>query len=283
MVTRLRGTAVIVGAMIVVAMSAATPAQASDASLQVREWGSLHARGAAVVVEADVTCFAGSEMTVWVSASQQQEDGSTVEGTTGIKVVFCTGSSQVVRMAIPTDIENGRTGRPFVAGPVLIRTEPQDFGCGGEYCFAPPPATVEVQVSPDVALNDARFRGFGLFVSLPATGQVSPDGTSARLVVTYRCYPGGQSSVTFSSPTLFQRTSSRVVVDGLQPFWGIEPDSPPVCDDLEHKAVFNFPHEGRKWEVGPAFFMVNPIRNTRYDDIEGIFLHRSVMLQAPSS
>src|SRR3712207_1157546 len=77
----------------------APPAHAAEPTIALRPGGALHARGAAIVVEATYSCpSSAGGPDVSVRVTQRQADGSLVGGS-GMRAVLCTDTATTRRFA----------------------------------------------------------------------------------------------------------------------------------------------------------------------------------------
>lgn len=231
---------VVVGSL-VVGMS---PAQAADPSVTLRPGGALHARGAAIVVEATVTCPAGLVAGVDVRATQVRADGSLVRGQ-GARAVSCTGAAITRRIAVSSaDLRiNGLTSAPpFTAGAVFA-TASFSF-CDEIRCItATNSRTVQ---AANVLLDAARFSSSTLVVTLPAQGSVEAAGGGVIVRVPYRCAAGLTASF---NAVLVERTSAAAVTSAAA-------NEQVPCSGLDRTRILAFHAEAAAWRTGSAFVVL---------------------------
>jgi hypothetical protein len=218
-----------------------SPASAADPTITVRPGGALHARGAAVVIQATVSCPAGALITVSARATQRKADGSLVRGFAQ-RPVRCTGAAITRRIAVSSaDIRftGSNSGAPFVIGAVFATASFQM--CDDVRCVtAVHSRTVQ---AANVLLNAAQFTSASLVASLPAQAALQASGAGVLIRVPYRCAAGLTATIDL---VLIERTSTAAVTSS---FDGVEAP----CSGLNRTAVVTFHADVAAWRPGSAF------------------------------
>jgi hypothetical protein len=236
------------------------PAIAVEPTLSIRARAALHARGAAVVVEATETCPVGEMLALNAEVTQRLPDGSLIGGS-GHRGVPCTGAPQTTRIAVPSAHTVQRGGQPFMTGPAFVTVSSSfcDPGCRTRV------AARTVQGAA-FTMNVARFTNSGLTLTLPPSASLEASGAGTIVRVPYRCTADMQG---IFEARLLQRTSANAVTENIV-------NRTFVCSGINRTGVFAFHAISAAWVPGPAFLMLHGgiCDDQRCDD--GVYAHRSL-------
>jgi hypothetical protein len=220
------------------------PAHAADPSIALRPGGALHARGAAIVVEATLTCPAGMDVAIGVRVTQRRADGSLVRGM-GQRPVRCTGAAMTRRIAASSaDVRftGLNSGRPFFAGPAFVSAS---IGLCDEVTCVNVVSSRTVQLA-NVTLNAAQFSSTSLAVSLPARATLQAAGAGVLVRMPYRCAAGVTGTFEL---VLIERTSTAAVTSASD---GVVA----TCSGLNRTGIASFHAEAAPWRPGSAFVVL---------------------------
>jgi hypothetical protein len=222
------------------------PAHAAEPGITLLPGGALHARGAAIVVEATLTCPAGQFVVVNVAATQVAADGSLVRGL-GQRGVSCTGAAMTRRLSVSSAdprFTGVTTGRPFTAGAAFVTASFQ--WCDEVRCETETHSR-SVQAASGVTMNAAQFTSSSLVMSLPAQATLEAAGAGVLVRVPYRC----ATSLTGAfQAVLIERTSTTAVTSSSA-------GNELTCSGVNRTGVLSFHAESAAWKKGTAFIILN--------------------------
>jgi len=239
-----RTVIVAVGFLIASVLVGASPANAADPTITLRPGGALHARGAAIVVEATLTCPAGVDIGVSVRVTQRRADGSLVRGL-GQRPLRCSGAAITRRVAASSAdvrLTGLNSGAPFVAGAAFVTAS---FGICDEVRCVSAVHSRTVQLAK-VRMNAAQFSSASLAVSLPAQATLQASGAGVLVRVPYRCATGFTGSFEL---TLIERTSTAAVTSAAD---GVAA----TCSGLNRTGIASFHADAAAWRPGSAFVVL---------------------------
>lgn len=220
----------------------AAPAQAavgSDAApnqVELARAAGLYGDGAAIVVKVDARCAVGvQDAFLFVRVSQVDEEFGTVSGD-GFAAVACTGMSERVPVAVPGYAAFG-TGVAFASAELQVCDE---FSC----------TTAEHSREIIVAPGTREVRSFSsddLSYRLPRTSEIRAGGAGAVVLVSYTCAAGlvGDFDALLAQATAGGFTNTSTDRAELR------------CTASSRTGVLAFHANGRGWQPGDAFLLVN--------------------------